>query len=124
MSALPTVRLNPRVRRITRTLVGIGLCAGSALLIASLFPDHPLRVFVPLGFVVIVVALAWRFGLAVSLYGSLCAALIFAYFMYAPVGSIAVSNAEARLNLAWMLLAATALSYFLLGPSEPTPPKH
>jgi len=54
------------------------------------------RAFVPLVFALVLIALASRYGAGVSLAGSVVAALIFAYFAYAPLGSVRVESSSAR----------------------------
>ncbi len=99
-----------------RTLTGLLLVLAAALITAGLFSHSDLRIFVPLGFAVVLVALAARFGVMVSVLGSLVAALVFAHRLYAPTGSVHVEQLAARENLAWMVLAAIALSYLLFPP--------
>jgi K+-sensing histidine kinase KdpD len=92
------------------------LVLAAALIAAGLFSHSAFRIFVPLGFVVVLLALAARFGVMVSVLGSLLAALVFAQRLYAPTGSVGVEQLAARENLAWMILAAVALSYLLFPP--------
>jgi K+-sensing histidine kinase KdpD len=115
--------MNPRWMKKIRPLVGVLLCAVAALIASLVFEARPYRVFVPLGFVLVVLALAARYGMAVSVYGSLIAALIFARFLYHPIGSLRVDSEAARANLGWMVLGGIALSYLLLTPKELGPPK-
>uniref|UniRef100_UPI003979B23F hypothetical protein n=1 Tax=Salmonella sp. SAL4434 TaxID=3159889 RepID=UPI003979B23F len=48
--------------------------------------------------------------------GSILAGLVFAWFLYAPLGSIRVNDSSARGNLGWMVLAAVAVSNLLFPP--------
>lgn len=102
------------VLQISRPVAGLLLCAGAALLIAAFSLPEPWRVFVPLAFVAIILLLSARYGLFVSVFGSIIAACIFAYFLYAPLGSLRVSSQAERSNLAWMMLGSISLSYLLL----------
>ena len=99
-----------------RTLTGLLLVLAAALITAGLFSHSTFRIFVPLGFVVVLIALAARFGLLVSVLGSVVAALVFAHRLYAPTGNLHVEELAARENLAWMILAAVTLSYLLFPP--------
>jgi K+-sensing histidine kinase KdpD len=101
-----------------RTLTGLFLTLAAALIVAGLFSHSNFRLFVPLGFVFVLIILAARFGLIVSVLGSLVAAIVFAYRLYPPLGSIHVERAAARANLGWMILAAVALSYLLFPPQR------
>lgn len=98
------------------TLTGLILTLGAAFASASLFSHSHFRLFVPLGFIVILVLLAARYGFAVSVFGSLLATVIFAYRLSPPLGSIHVQQAAMRESLGWMILAAIAISYLLFPP--------
>jgi K+-sensing histidine kinase KdpD len=98
-----------------KPVAGVLLCLAAALLTASVSSQHAWRVFVPFAFVAVVVLLSARYGLAVSIVGSLGAALVFAY-AFAPVGSWRVADPVERNSIAWMLLGSIALSYLLVPP--------
>lgn len=104
----------------SKPVIGILLCAAVAVLAATLTSSHPWRVFVPAGFVVIVVLLSFRYGVVVSIFGSIAAAVAFAYF-YPPFGSLRVADTGERANLAWMLLGSIVISYLLVPPSTSRP---
>ena len=103
---------------LTRPLVGVLLCAAVAVLVAAFTAPHPWRVFVPLGFVAIIVLLSVRYGILVSIFGSLIAAVVFAYFLFPPLGSVRVSASTDRSNLGWMLLGGIVISYLLSPPQS------
>jgi K+-sensing histidine kinase KdpD len=100
-----------------RATVAVLLVAGAAYLLAKVFVGHDVKVFLPLWFVAVLVALAVRFGIAVGVIGSLLSAAIFATTLFSPVGSLWISDHAARQNLAWMVLGGVALS-FLFAPSD------
>jgi K+-sensing histidine kinase KdpD len=93
--------------------MGVLFSAAAALGASLLFAAQPWRVFVPLAFVVVLVVLASRYGLAVAVIGSALTAIIFAHFLFSPVGSLRVESSAARTNLAWMVLTSIAVSYLL-----------
>jgi len=99
-----------------RTLAGLSLASATAFLVAGLFAHSTLRLFVPLGFVFVLIMLAARFGLMVSVLGSLVAAVIFAHRLYLPLDGAATQQAAVRESLGWMILAAVVLSYLLFPP--------
>ncbi|MGA2991595.1 MAG: hypothetical protein ABSD88_14055 [Candidatus Korobacteraceae bacterium] len=99
-----------------KTLTGLLLVLAAALITAGLFSHSTFRIFVPLGFVVVLIVLAARFGVMVGVLGSVLAALVFAQRLYAPSSSLHVEQLAARENLAWMILAAVSLSYLLFPP--------
>lgn len=98
--------------------MGTLLSAVLAALLAFLFHRSTLRGFLPIAFIVVLVLLSRQFGFGVSLAGSLSAAIIFSLFLFQPVGSAHVESDTARMNIAWMILGAVAVSY-LLYPSNP-----
>lgn len=99
-----------------RAVFGLVLAVAAAFVVALLFSHSHIRMFVPLGFVFVLIVLAARFGLIVSVLGSLVTAIVFAYRLYPPLGAINVEQAAARQSLGWMILAAVALSFLLFPP--------
>jgi len=100
-----------------RAVGGVLIASGAAYGLARLFAGHHLKVFLPLWFVAVLVALAVRYGIMVGIAGSLLSAAIFATTLFSPVGSLWISDHAARQNLAWMVLGGVALSY-LLAPGD------
>jgi hypothetical protein len=98
--------------------LGTGVSAIFAALLTFLFHRSTLRGFLPIAFIFVLVVLSRQFGVGVSLAGSLSAAIIFALFLFPPLGSAHVENSSARLSLGWMVLGAVAVSY-LLYPKNP-----
>ena len=103
---------------VGRPITGAFLSLIAALVAAKVFSHSQLRVFVPLGFVAVLIALASRFGPSVSVVGAVLSAMVFAYFLFPPLFSMRVSEAPARDNLAWMVLSSIALSYLLFPPRK------
>ena len=95
------------------SLIGVVICGWSAALLCLLFPMHGWKIEVPVAFLSIIVLVALRCGVAAGVLGSIVAALIFAYFLYQPIGSVAVDNQSARQSLSWMVLGGLVLSYLL-----------
>lgn len=110
--------MTPTITRKLRTTTGILISVVCAIGVAMLTSGSSARAFVPLVFALVLIGLASRYGAAVSLAGSLLAAMIFAYVAYAPLGSLQVESSSARANLVWMVLIAVVGSY-LLFPPEP-----
>lgn len=92
-------------------LLACALLTWSATLIKW---KSPLQEFVPFAILGIVLLLGMVFGRSVGMLGSVIAALIFAYSMYEPLGSLRIADQGARSGVAWMLLAGITLSYLLL----------
>ncbi|MFZ0706595.1 MAG: DUF4118 domain-containing protein [Candidatus Korobacteraceae bacterium] len=102
-----------------RASVGLLLVTAAACGLAQLFAGHEEKVFLPLWFVAVLVALAVRYGIAVGVVGSLLSAAIFATMLFSPLGSFRIGDKVARQNLAWMVLGGVALSY-LFAPANST----
>lgn len=113
--------MNHLASRHWREAFGIALCTVLAIVTALLFASRSSRLSLPLLFVVVLVALAMRFGTLVGVIGSFVSALVFAMLLYPPVHSLHVRDAGARANLAWMVLAGVSLSYLLSGPPAHEP---
>lgn len=112
------IQLIQRFQKPINLAVGTLLSAVLAALLTFLFHKSAIRGFLPIAFIVVLVLLSRQFGLAVSLAGSLSAAIVFSLFLFPPVGSARVENDAARMNIAWMILGAVAVSY-LLYPTNP-----
>jgi len=108
-------------------LIGTVLCAVTALIFTLAFLHVQNRVLLPLLFIAVLVLVSLRFSAWSAVFGGVAAALIFAYFLFLPVGSLRVDRAEARSNLGWMLLVGIPASYFVGAirhdDGEPPPPK-
>jgi K+-sensing histidine kinase KdpD len=104
------------------TLLGIMICGWSAALMTLLFHGRNSRILLPIAFLVIVLLVSIRYGVAAGVLGSAVATLVFAVFLYAPLGSPLVESKAARTNLGWFVLGGLTISY-LLG-STPGGHKH
>ena len=77
------------------------------------FQNRGGKIAVPLAFLVIVFLVSVRCGVSAGVFGSLVATLIFAMFLYAPLGTPQVANKAARSNLSWLILGGFTISYLL-----------
>jgi K+-sensing histidine kinase KdpD len=102
-----------------RPVLGVLVCAGAAASSVALFGRHPAANWLPIVFLAVVFLVAIRFGTMVGILGSLAAAVVFAYLLFPPMRSVAVTDPAARGNIAWMLLGGTIIS-FLLAPGPQT----
>ena len=102
------------LRWTARTTLGLLLCSGLALCAAYFFSNLPWSAFVPILFVIVIVAIAVRYGVTVGILGSLISAAIFARLLYSPFHSLEVDDTTARAALAWMILGGTVIPYLLL----------
>lgn len=102
------------VKWTLRTALGLLLCSALAFGAAYLFSNHPWNVFLPLLFVLVIVAIADRYGVTVGILGSIVSAAIFAHILFSPVHTFQVEDETARAALAWMILGGTAIPYLVL----------
>lgn len=72
----------------------------------------------PLAFSVFLLAIAVVFGMRAGVIGSVLAAVVFAAFLFSPIGSVRVSSETARSNLGWMLLIGVAFSFLFAPPTS------
>jgi K+-sensing histidine kinase KdpD len=59
------------------------------------------------------------FGARAGILGTVLAAMVFAGFLFGPVGSIHVADESARANLGWMLLIGIGFSFLFAPPTSP-----
>jgi K+-sensing histidine kinase KdpD len=104
--------------RGTNSLAGVGICAGAAVAASAVASGHPWQVWVPLVFSAVLLLIALFFGVRAGIAGTLLAALVFAVFLFSPLGSIHVTNGVARSNLGWMLLIGLAFSLLFAPPTS------
>ena len=104
---------------VLRTTTGVLLSGAAALLLALFAAGQSTRRMIPWVFVIILIALSARFGPMVSLIGSVVAVVIFARLVYAPVGSVIITDETAKASLAWMALISVVAAYLLFPPSHP-----
>jgi len=96
-----------------QSTLGIAVSALCAIVLALVFSRTQWKLLAPFLFAAVLVLLASRFGAVVSIVGSLVAALIFAYLLFAPVHSLQIENEAERASLAWMILLSVSASYLL-----------
>ena len=108
--------MSSRLREVVSSLTAVLLLAAAAVLACTRLTAPNLRHFLPAVFVVIVVAVALRYGALAGVVGSLVCAAVFARWLYPPLGSLRVQDSVARDHIGWMLLAGISLSYLLAAP--------
>lgn len=103
--------MNPKYQRPLNVIFGTALSALVAVAASLFFARSSWRGLLPLAFVAVLVLLAGRFGVTVSLTGSIIAALIFSLMLFTPIGSTRIESDSARSSLGWMIVGSVALSY-------------
>lgn len=106
---------SPKSRRaglLVETAIGSIFCAITAAVLSLLMRDSAGRALLPLIFILVIVVAALRFGALASAIGTFIASLVFAYFLFTPVGSFRVQKPEARQSLLWMVMIGIPAGYF------------
>jgi len=111
------------VRPVLLTAIGVAILASGAALLCVIFAGRGQGAVVPIVFIVIITLVAIRCGALAGMLGALISAVIFAYFLYKPLGAVSVDDPAARMNLAWLVLGGLACSY-LLAPPKTGPQRH
>lgn len=97
------------------------MCALAAFGVSALAAGHSWQVWIPLCFSVVLLLTALIFGTRAGLLGSVLAALVFAVFLFSPIGKISVADQTARTNLGWMTLTGIAFSFLFGSPRSGLP---
>lgn len=98
--------------------IGAVLSGLAAIGTTAVSSGHAWQNLVPLLFIVVLLLVAGIFGARAGIVGTILAAVIFASFLFSPVGSLSVANASARSNLGWMLLIGIAFSFLFAPPTS------
>lgn len=99
--------------RALRTVLGAALTLVVALTAAWIFHHAPRPTVAPFVFVLVLALIARHFGTLPAFLGTLLAAVVFAWFLFPPLGSIQISDADARRSVEWMLIAGVVLADFI-----------
>jgi len=116
------INLKHKARKIRRvryidSLIGALLCAVAAAGVSAVAAGHKWVVTVPLVFTAILLLISSIYGTRAGVIGTVLAAIIFAYFLFNPTGSLSIGNQTARTNLGWMLLLGISFSFLFAPPS-------
>lgn len=111
---LPFSTRFPMLRNPIVLKAGLGflICTVTSLLITVLLRNSEAPDSVPLLFLVVVGLVAWFLGSWAAALGLLGSSLVFALFLFPPIGHLAVRAESARTNLLMMLLFGIAVAYF------------
>ena len=97
-----------RARSKSRSLLVILPCSALAFALSLFFRDGTLKPAAPALFLLVIILVAHFFGRVASLLVAIAGGLVFAGFLFAPYGSLAVYNAADRVVL--LLFAVCALA--------------
>ncbi len=99
--------------------IGVVVCAWTSALLCLVLRGRHVGALVPVVFLLIVAMVAVRCGAIAGVLGSAVSALIFAVFLYRPLGTPLVADPAARMNVGWILLGGMACSYLLGSGKDP-----
>jgi K+-sensing histidine kinase KdpD len=97
-------------------VIGALVCALAALALSTAASGHSWRNIAPLIFTGVLLIIAGFFGSRAGVIGTIAAALIFASFLFSPVGNIHITDDAARGNLGWMMLIGIGFSFLFAPP--------
>ena len=107
-----------RILRKVDFLIGAVICMIAALAVSVIAAGHSWETLVPLFFIAVLALIALLFGSRAGILGTLAAALVFAVFLFSPLGRLQVASSSARSNLGWMLLIGIAFSFLFAPPTS------
>jgi len=100
------------------TTLGGLLCTLAAIGFSAAADGHTWKNTAPLIFTAVLLVTAVVFGARAGILGTVLAAMVFAGFLFGPVGSIHVADESARANLGWMLLIGIGFSFLFAPPAS------
>jgi K+-sensing histidine kinase KdpD len=98
--------------------IGGLVCALAALALTAAANGHTWKNMAPLIFTVVLLIIAGLFGSRAGIIGTVVAAMIFASFLFNPMGNVQVADETARGNLGWMMLIGIGFSFLFAPPSS------
>jgi K+-sensing histidine kinase KdpD len=98
--------------------IGGLVCALAALALSAAANGHTWKNMAPLIFTVVLLVIAGLFGSRAGIIGTVVAAMIFASFLFSPLGNMQVVDQSARSNLGWMMLIGIGFSFLFAPPSS------
>ncbi len=112
------MHINEALEHWIATALGATLAVAAALLFTAVGRWFSAGL-VTVGFLIVLFTIAHRYGTAAGLLGTVAAAVIFATWLYAPLGQAIIESPEARQQLAWIVLGGVVGSFLLAAPRRP-----
>ena len=109
------------MRTKVKLITGIVVCCCAAILLSWVMKDPDTRLAAPLLCIFVVFLVAFRWGRAAAILGAAAANLIFAMFLFPPVGSIRISELDERMALV-VLQSSAVFAALLIGPHRKKDP--
>lgn len=98
--------------------MGTLVCALAAVALSAAANGHTWKNMAPLIFTAVLLIIAGLFGSRAGIIGTVLAAIIFASFLFSPMGNIQITDESARGNLGWMMLIGIGFSFLFAPPSS------
>jgi K+-sensing histidine kinase KdpD len=111
---MATRRMPPKLK----PLLGTVLCGALAVAISLMGQGKPGKSTLPIWFLAAVMLIIFRFGSLAGVLGTIASGIIFAVYLFEPLGQLAVHNEVQKNNLIWMVLVGLALSIFGCPPEK------
>lgn len=118
MTSIKAATSKLRTLPLADAAIGGALCAIAAVVASIVASGHSWKTLVPLVFTLVLLLNARLFGMRAGLVGTVLAALVFAGWLFGPVGSLQVASDSARANLGWMLLIGVGFSFLFAPPTS------
>lgn len=107
-----------RTRDRFKAALGTVLCVALATAVSLMEQSKPGKSALPIWFLAVIMAIVFRFGSLAGIWGTILSGIVFAAYLFEPIGSLAVHNAEQKDNLMWMVLIGLAISIFVHPPDN------
>jgi len=98
--------------------MGALICALAAVALSAAADGHTWKNLAPLIFTAVLLIMAALFGSRAGIIGTVLAGMIFASFLFSPMGNIQVADQSARGNLGWMMLIGIGFSFLFAPPGS------
>jgi K+-sensing histidine kinase KdpD len=111
--------MREKVISALRVGCAVALTSGIAALLSVILQSQELefRAKLPFVFLILIVIVAKKMGEAAAILSTIAAALVFAFLLFQPLGSLGVVAKTARSSLAWFLLGGMVCAH-LLSPAK------
>ena len=109
-----SVRIRDRLKPLLGTLSCVALAAAASLIGQS----KPGKSALPIWFLAVIMVIVFRFGSTAGIWGTILSGMIFAAYLFEPLGRLAIHNTDQKNNLMWMVLVGLAISMFGRSPNK------
>jgi K+-sensing histidine kinase KdpD len=101
-----------RVFERFKPALGTTLCGLIAITTCLLGQNKPGKSALPIWFLAAIMVIVFLFGSLAGILGTILSAILFALYLFEPLGHLAVHDSVQKNNLMWMTVVGLALSIF------------